>query len=59
MSSWLAATIGVVAIKRKPDPIAPFKRTVELAEAEQQKAIKELEAATEKLIQVVAEKLPK
>jgi len=58
MSGWLAATLGVAMIKRKESPIEPFKRTAELAEREQQKALQDLEEATTKLIKIVAERMP-
>lgn len=58
MSSWLATAAAVSFLRKKESPIAPFKRTAELAEEEQRKALKELEDATCELVRVVAEKMP-
>lgn len=58
MSSWLATAAAISFLRKKESPIAPFKRTAELAEQEHQKAIKELEEATCKLVKIVSERMP-
>lgn len=58
MSGWLATAAAISFLRKKESPIAPFKRTAELAEREQQKALKELEEATCKLVKIVSERMP-
>jgi hypothetical protein len=58
VSSWLATVAAVSILKKKESPITPFKRTAELAEYEQKKALRDLEDATKELVRVVAERIP-
>lgn len=57
MSSWLASAAAISFLRKRESRIEPFKRTVELAEQEQQKAVKDLEDATNELMKLMAERI--
>lgn len=58
MSSILA-TVAAISIfpRKKESPIAPHKRTAELAEREYDRAVDDLQRSTEELVKVIEEKL--
>lgn len=56
MSSWLAITAGLSALKKRESGIAPLKRDIERIEQDQQEAIQKLEEATNKLVDVLAKR---
>ncbi len=56
LSTSLGALVGMSLAKRnKEHPLEPFKRSLELAKSEQDKAVDALRCATEELLKAVNE----
>lgn len=57
ITSSIVAVVGAVVSKKKEDPLMPFKRSYELANEQERKAIAELQCATNDLACIIKEQM--